>query len=375
MHFKFRNVNDAFYTLVRRIDNSTVPTVVRESRAGRVRMIEEPVTVTYEQPQECVLFNPARDCNPFFHLFEALWMLAGRNDVAPLLEFNPRMAEFSDNGQTLRGAYGFRWRHPFSYSQDGIYSEHPMKDVDQLHRIVEHLRSLPGSRRAVLQMWSAETDLLGVAVSKDICCNTHVYFALREVTRLSPDGWSEQGSIDRGRVLDMTVCNRSNDLVWGMLGSNAVTFSLLQQYMACCLGVAVGHYHQFTNNLHVYENNWKPTEWLLGQPEKREGFYDTTPERYRTVRLLQDPKTFDEELKQFIDDPAANYAEPFLLQVAKPLVQAFRLHKRRLYKQARLVLEHEAANCDWTAAAYEWIRQREDRWERKMDNETRALQG
>jgi thymidylate synthase len=360
MHFRFRNVNDAFHTLVRRIDNSTVPTVVRESRAGRVRMIEEPVTVTYEQPQECVLFNPARDCNPFFHLFEALWMLAGRNDVAPLLEFNPRMTEFSDDGETQNDAYGYRWQISTCFTTEFDQRGHQPYRVNQLSEILRHLKQNPGSRRAVLQMWNVEDDLLKVDNSKAVCCNTHVYFALRD---------------DHQRVLDMTVCNRSNDLVWGMLGSNAVTFSLLQQYIACCLGVAVGRYHQFTNNLHVYESNWKPTEWLLGQPEKQDEFYWVTPQRYHTVRLVQNPAVFDDELKQFIDDPLASYAEPFLLQVAKPLVQAFRLHKRRLYKQAKLVLEHEAANCDWTAAAHEWIKQREYRWERKMADETRALEG
>ena len=360
MHFKFRNVNDAFHTLVRRIDNSTVPTVVRESRAGRVRMVEEPVIVTYERPRECVLFNTARDCNPFFHLFEALWMLAGRNDVAPLLEFNPRMTEFSDDGRTFHGAYGYRWRHPFPYSTQGIYSKHPQREWDQLKEVIQQLREDPNSRRVVLTMWDPERDLF-VKETKDKCCNTHVYFSTRM-------GYTQ--------MLDMTVCNRSNDLVWGMLGSNAVTFSLLQQYVACCLGLDVGYYHQMTSNLHAYEANWKPQEWLLGQPEKQEAFYYIQPEQFRSARLVQQPEQFDEEVKQFIDDPDGRYVEPFLLQVAKPLVRAFRLHKRRLYKQAKLVLEHEAANCDWTAAAYIWIKRREDRWERKMADETaRIIQG
>ena len=38
--------------------------------------------------------------------------------------------------------------------------------------------------------------------SKDVPCNTHAYFAI-----------NAEGS------LDLTVCNRSNDLVWGCLGA------------------------------------------------------------------------------------------------------------------------------------------------------------
>ena len=59
--------------------------VERESRNGPVVVFPEPVTTVCERPEERVLFHCERDANPFFHLFEALWMLAGRNDLAYLL--------------------------------------------------------------------------------------------------------------------------------------------------------------------------------------------------------------------------------------------------------------------------------------------------
>src|SRR4051812_45937933 len=88
-----------------------VPLAVRPSRYGEVIQWEGPLTITYTSPTERVLFNAARDCNPFALLYESLWMLAGRNDVAPLAHYTRRFAEFSDDGKVLNDAYGYRWRH------------------------------------------------------------------------------------------------------------------------------------------------------------------------------------------------------------------------------------------------------------------------
>ena len=75
MEFTFKNVNEAFRELVGGIHDRTIEATRHESRNGPVLVIEEPVTVCYENPNERVLFNTRRDANPFFHLFESLWML------------------------------------------------------------------------------------------------------------------------------------------------------------------------------------------------------------------------------------------------------------------------------------------------------------
>src|SRR4051812_26055273 len=125
MHLKFRNVNDAFYKLVAGIQNGSglesiqpiqsvvvnpIPTTRKESRNGPVLMIEEPVIITYEKPNERVLFDANRDANPFFHLFESIWMLSGSNELAPVQYFANNISNYSDDGKTLNGAYGYRWR-------------------------------------------------------------------------------------------------------------------------------------------------------------------------------------------------------------------------------------------------------------------------
>src|SRR5438132_1260003 len=89
MHLVYRGVNEAFREMIKGFhtgkfyhDKSPVECIpyTCASRYGEVMMIEEPVIITYQKPIERVLFNQARDCNVFFHLFEALYMLAGRQD-------------------------------------------------------------------------------------------------------------------------------------------------------------------------------------------------------------------------------------------------------------------------------------------------------
>ena len=53
----------------------------------------------------------------------------------------------------------------------------------------------------------------------------------------------------------MTVCNRSNDMLWGAYGANAVHMSMLQEYLASRLEIAVGEYTQISDSFHVYQND------------------------------------------------------------------------------------------------------------------------
>src|SRR4051812_36910906 len=88
-----------------------------ESRNGRVLVSPEPVITEYQEPTQRVLLNPVRDANPFFHLLESMWMLAGQNDVRFVQHYAANMKAFSDDQTTLHGAYGHRWRHALGYDQ------------------------------------------------------------------------------------------------------------------------------------------------------------------------------------------------------------------------------------------------------------------
>jgi len=371
MHYTTRNVNTAFEQLVsdlrdpELLANGTIVEV--NTRNGKTRKFSTPVIVTYTHPRERVLFNSVRNCNPFFHLFESLWMLAGRNDLQPLLKYVSTFGNYSDDWETLNGAYGYRWRHAQvdDCVEDRVDSD--LNGIDQLCLLVEHLRETPNSRRAVLQMWNVQDDLLQLDTSKDVCCNLSVVFSIRD-----PDDGLVAGPYHptktpgeqlSPKVLDMTVFNRSNDAIYGMLGANVVHFSFLQEYIACCLGIEVGQYHQISSDLHVYldtNSGFHPEKWL-------EACTDTN---YDEIAPWQQPfvcdrGVFDREVQAFVtnEDWTRNWSEPFLQRVAAPMCYAFELHKRRQYSMALNLLRTTCEAPDWRQAGIEWLQRRQTNWE------------
>jgi thymidylate synthase len=333
MEIKTRNVNTAFETIVAGMQNGDIETVREDSRNGPVIRITTPLLLTYTQPKECVLFHPGRNANPFFHLFEAVWMLAGSKLVEPVAYYVKQMLEYSNDGTYLDGAYGFRWRKHFVH--------------DQLDNIINNLSKDPTCRRQVLGMWDPSVDWdLG---SKDLPCNTHAYF---RITNRSSYCY---GPADTD--LDMTVCNRSNDIIWGMLGANAVHFVFLQWYIADCLGVNVGHYHQFTNNAHIYKSKWTPEKW---EPCKVPQGLDTAK------KLVEDKERFDNEVAMMagrygdMETIDGLITEPFLRYTVMPACIAYRRYKQGIYSGDRggFLWADRIGALDWRRACLDWLNRR-----------------
>lgn len=192
-----------------------------ESRNGPVLSSPHPVFLEIYNPMQRVLFDPVRNANPFFHVMEWVWMLSGSNDVRWIEQFNKGFRNYADPGtDILHGAYGHRWIAHFGRNQIQI--------------VADMLKADPGTRRAVMGMWDPRHDL---ANHSDLPCNTSIMFRFTE----------EDG-------LCMTVINRSNDLIWGMLGANSVHMTFLHELMSHMTGLSMGSYRVFTNNLHVYRN-------------------------------------------------------------------------------------------------------------------------
>ena len=245
MEFTYEGVNEAFLGIIGHVNECYKEVKRDDSRNGPVLKFPEPVTVTFTNPRNRVLINTGRDCNPFFHMFESFWMLAGSNDVPSLSKYASKIGQFSDDGKTFNGAYGYRWRQAAvktppvtTYSEGTMYGDEVGITgnrywVDQLKIIIERLKKDPTDRRSVLQMWNVEDDLLKTGTSKDVCCNLSCMFLIRSVDN-GIDGNGKHTWTDH---LDMTVTNRSNDLVWGLFGANVVHFSYLLEYMATQIGV------------------------------------------------------------------------------------------------------------------------------------------
>jgi len=313
---------------------------INDSRNGRVLVAPAPVITTYSHPRQRVIMNAKRDANPFFHLFESLWMLAGRNEVAMVSNFAKQMEAFADDGLQW-GAYGYRWRKHFGF--------------DQLLEVIDQLRSDPKTRRAVVTMWGPVGDMIpGVAgiggkTAKDVPCNTQIYF----------DG-------TRGH-LDMTVLNRSNDVVWGAYGANVVHMSMLHEFVAGAIRMPLGVYHQFSNNYHAYIDRPDVQRLIDTSTHSRDGWsvkivddsvYDIEVSPYPIISHIDDPLEWLRQCEAFVTDPLGesnDFTLPFFSEVAVPMM---RLHAR--YKAGddiQTLWEDcpEIAAQDWVWACQTWF--------------------
>lgn len=329
MHvIKGRNVNDIYAKGLTHLNDYGERS---DSRNGGVIVTPYPVCSVYEYPQEKVLFEVGRDANPFFHLMESLWMLAGRDDAAFLdryvSDFGSRYAEADGH---LHGAYGRRWRASYPiYDKDNTIIGY----MNQLRIIVKMLRENLHDRRAVIQMWDAKEDLGYNA--RDIPCNTHIY-----------------PRVVNGK-LDISVECRSNDIVWGAYGANAVHFAFLQEYLAAGIGVGIGKMYQFSNNFHGY----------LSVVQKLK-LHNSSVDPYATGAVSPQPLVdnfglFDIEVVAFVENPSTmnNYTNSFLAETAVPMAAAHAAWKEKDRNRAADMMQKVKAT-DWRRAGEEWFLRR-----------------
>lgn len=385
MHLTFDDVNSAFTGLVAGVHSGEIPTSVKQSRVGEVRQIDEPVIITYRNPRQRVLFNQSRDSNPFFNVYEFLHMISGRNDIAPLDYYSSNYSKQVQDGDSdvANGSYGFRWRQAKGGETEvverSIHDELRIdKRTDQLDILINHLKEKPDSRRAVLQMWNVEDDLLKIDSSRDVCCNLSVLFSIRNETDYKKQREEHLEGKKFRHIekpnLDMTVFNRSNDMIWGALGANYCHFSLLQEYVANSLGIEVGVYNQVTANAHIYTDRFKADEWLADPWSNKvpnEVMYVGWDEAI-SIPLVKNRETFDREVQRFVElnknceEVTTNtcWFEPFLHEVAQPMMHAFHMHKQRDY-EAALDWASLIKAPDWQWVARKWIEKRQANWEKK----------
>lgn len=321
MSIRSRNVNKVFpigIMLLRQRGE------LRDSRNGPTLEIMEPLSVTYDYPDERVLFDKVRDGNPFFTLFESLWMLAGRADVAFLDQYNKGMSQYSDDGVSFNAPYGYRLRHTFGY--------------DQLDDVIRRLRANPDDRRIVLQIHDPSDSKLRPD-SRDHACNIVITPRVRN-----------------GK-LDWTVFNRSNDYVFGMTGANVVHMSIIHEYVATMAGYKLGSYTQISNCVHAYTENpvWKRVKDLPVVCDDPYGSGEVKPSP-----LVTYPSIWGKELSEWMEKPwsGRKYEEPFFEHIAKPMAIAHRAHKEN---NDGLKFVGQIRATDWRKAATEWLRRREEK--------------
>ena len=247
-------------------------------------------------------------------------MFGGENRVDFLLQFNKRYQQYADAGSNIvHGAYGHRWRNWF--------------EIDQIMRVCDMLIDDPNTRRAVINMWDPTEDL---DHHNDIPCNTQLMFRTH------------------GDNLDMTVINRSNDVVWGMLGANIVHMTMLQELIAHATGLMLGKYHVVSNNAHAYLELYD-FRALAGTSEIRHEYYGHGAASYPL--LHQDDRLCEwlNDAEMFVKDPQrADWQCSWFHDVAFPMYNAHVALKHKNYGAASLLCDRIAAS-DWRVACQEYI--------------------
>ena len=176
---------------------------------------------TLSNPRRRCLSNPARRWSLPLALGELCWHLGGSDLLSPLFYYANRWSKFSDNHYTLGSCYGKR-----------IFS--PGVDGSQWSKAISLLKADPDSRRVVLDLTDPELSLN--SLSKDVPCASHMQFFVRS------------------NRLELIVTMRSNDAYLG-LPYDIFLFTMIQEIMACSLGIELGNYRHFVGSLHLYQHN------------------------------------------------------------------------------------------------------------------------
>lgn len=184
-----------------------------------------------------VITHVGRKMNYPFMFAEAAWILRGRNDLGYITPFMMSYKNFSDDGQTLNGAYG-------------------PKVMDQISWAASELANDTDSRRCYVNIWRERP-----GPSKDIPCTTGVQFIIRD------------------NALHMIVNMRSQDVVWGM-PYDIFTFSAIAKYLQLFLysvkkvGVSLGSLHVRAGSMHIYEHHYVDADQWLSETQS-----DNSPAR------------------------------------------------------------------------------------------------
>jgi hypothetical protein len=198
-------------------------------------------------------------------------------------------------------------------------------------------------------MWDPETDL--GRQGKDLPCNLTATF------QINVDG-----------ALDLSVFNRSNDIIWGCYGANAVHFSFLLEYMARWIGVPVGRYSQISINWHGYLETFKPLA------EKKD-LIQADPYTLGEVRplTLPDDAPYDNRIQEALAridrQELYGYKDEFW-KTTSTLLFAHELWRTlaapEKYDRPLWMIRSLDQKIDFVRGCREWLERRREKWEAKL---------
>lgn len=256
---EFESFEQAYLAVLRLIDEQH-----EYENAPRGNASRECLNVSFRlaDPLARVPFLPARKVNIVFNYAEALWFLWGRDDLALISYYAPRMRSYSADGVSIDGsAYGTR-----------IFRPNQQTGRSQFDQALDLIRDDPATKRAVMVLYrpweSADPD------NPDVSCTIAFQLLLRE-----------------GRLHGVCYM-RANDAVQGLV-SDVFSFTLIQEFAARQLGVDVGSYGHHVGSMHIGDRDANRVRRVLANHSTEGGRLRFPPRpmpvtSWRTLYLIQE---------------------------------------------------------------------------------------
>jgi thymidylate synthase len=216
-----------------RVPSVIDPTSVGSTFGSRARPSTELLGYGFRlvDPMASLFSSPIRRVNLAFCVGLLIWTLRGSDAVSEIAFYNPRGRDFSDDGVSLRGAFGKRL-----FAWEG--------SLNQLDVLAKRLEEDPSTRRAVAFIGGPNDN---ARVTRDYPCALAVQFVLR-------DG-----------ALHAFVLMRSQS-AYSVLPYDVFLFSRLQSWLAARLGVGIGFYEHQSVSLHLYQDEIELASEVLDSP-------------------------------------------------------------------------------------------------------------
>ena len=227
MAIHYSDINTAFLHVLKDVAQYGKATTTRDMNVYEVL----DYSFIIDNPRHRFLVCPYRYNNICATVAETLWVFDGRNDIGFLEFFLPRAKDFSDDGETWRGAYG-----PRLYGTDPGAFDDDETEHDQVENVIGTLKKDPSSRQAIIVIPDPEYDYDVNITTKDRPCTVFIQFLVRD------------------DALHCFVRMRSNDVIWGCFNINVFEWTFLQEIIAGILGYKVGQYHHNAVSLHYYDH-------------------------------------------------------------------------------------------------------------------------
>ena len=249
--FEFESVEQSYPVLLKALLDEGKDVSPR----GQLTKEITPVAITITNPRKRVIPSKVRKLNFGFMCGELVWILNGSNSVDFIGHYNSVWKRFTDDGETLNGAYGkriFNWDSGIRFEtgietlEDGTVNEKKQFNqviINQFDEAYKQLKKDPDTRQATIVFFDPYLDYTD---TKDKPCTNLIRFMIR-------DG-----------KLNMTTFMRSND-IWLGYPYDVFNFTMLQELMAGMLGVEVGKYTHIADSFHLYEMHFETAKKLIDE--------------------------------------------------------------------------------------------------------------